>query len=235
MDNAQKEEAGDHRERRHYNTKFKDVEPKYISVKEASILSGIGVQTLRQMADKKEIPCYRTPSGHRKFDRSYISRMCNPSVDGNQISNLPKQNFLYARVSSKKQLDDLSRQIEYLRGQRPEYVAYTLVQDVASGVNFKRKGLWSILDACLQGTVGKVVVAHKDRLARFSVDLIRQFIEKAGGELVILNSDLQNKSSEQELADDLLSIVHIYSCKQMGRRKYKQCKQRMQKDQNPAH
>jgi predicted site-specific integrase-resolvase len=117
-------------------------------------------------------------------------------------------------------VDDLSRQINYIKSQRPEYTSYKFVSDVASGINFKRKGLSTILDLCLQGLVGEIVVAHKDRLSRFGFDLLELIVSKCGGTIVVLNNQ-GNKSSEQELSEDLLSIVHIYSCRQMGKRSYR--------------
>ena len=103
---------------------------------------------------------------------------------------------------------------------KPEYSSYTTISDIASGINFKRKGLQTILDSCIQGVIGEVVIAHRDRLSRFGFDLVKIIIEKAGGTITILD-DEENKSSEQELAEDLLSIIHIYSCRQMGKRNYK--------------
>jgi len=123
-------------------------------------------------------------------------------------------------VSSKKQVDDLARQIDYLKSARTEYSSYIPIIDIGSGINFKRQGLSTILDACMQRTIGEVVVAHRDRLSRFGFELIKLIINKAGGTLTVID-DERNKSSEQELSEDLLSIVHIYSCKQMGRRKYR--------------
>ena len=76
------------------------------------------------------------------------------------------------------------------------------------------------MDSCLQGTIGEIVIAHRDRLSRFGFDLFKLIIQKAGGNIIVLD-DEKNKSTEQELAEDLLSIIHIYSCKQMGKRKYK--------------
>lgn len=76
------------------------------------------------------------------------------------------------------------------------------------------------LESAMSGNLEQVIVAHKDRLSRFCYGLIKWIIEFNGGELVVLD-DENAKSSEQELAEDLLSIIHIFSCKQMGKRKYK--------------
>jgi predicted site-specific integrase-resolvase len=91
-------------------------------------------------------------------------------------------------------MDDLSRQLEYIK--RPEYTSYTVITDIASGINFKRKGLSTILDACLQNNIGELVIAHRDRLCRFGFELIEQLVSKAGGTIKVLESD-NHKSQEQ--------------------------------------
>lgn len=191
-----------------------DKEKDFISVGEASIVSGLDPQTIRKFFDSQEIPGYKTPSGQRKINRKGFQEMygnvpkhCSPG----------KQNFIYTRVSTKKQMDDLSRQVEYVC--RPEYSDYILIQDTGSGINFKRKGLCRILDSCLQGNVGEIVVAHRDRLCRFGFELIEQIVTKSGGKITVLDSD-SHSTPQSELAEDLLAIIHIFSCRQMGRRSY---------------
>jgi len=195
-------------------------EKEFVTIAEAGLLSGLSHQTLRKFGDSQEIRSYKTPTGHRRFSKQDLEKLCNPHVVSNKEPKHQTHNYIYTRVFSKKQLDDLSRQIEYIQTRRPEYNSYTLVSDVASGINFKRKGLQTILDSCLHGIIGEVVIAHRDRLCRFGFDLVKIIIEKSGGTITVLD-DEKNKSSEQELAEDLLSIVHIYSCRQMGKRSYK--------------
>lgn len=196
-------------------------EPEFISLREAVKLTGIQSQTLRKLSDENKIKCYKTISGQRKFDKRYLEKMCFGDDHISKVQEIPKRNFIYARVSSKKQLDDLNRQIEYIKSRKPnEYSTYELITDVASGINFNRKGLTTLLDTSLFGHVKNVVIAHRDRLSRFGFEIIQYIIEKRGGKIIVLD-DEKNKSSDQELAEDLLSIIHIYSCKQMGRRSYK--------------
>lgn len=76
----------------------------------------------------------------------------------------------------------------------------------------------------MQGNIGTVVVAHRDRLCRFGFELIEQVVQLGGGRIIVDDDSDQHKSSEQELAEDLLSIVHIYSCRQMGKRRYTKVK-----------
>jgi putative resolvase len=203
---------------------------RFVTVGEAARLTGMEVQTIRKMADQASISSYKTPSGHRRLDIQSIQEFCSNVVHDKEKSIIQKKNFIYARVSSKKQVDDLSRQLEYLK--RPEYSSYTVITDIASGINFKRKGLSTLLEACLQGTIGEVVVAHRDRLCRFGFELIEQLVCKAGGKITVLDNSNDNKTSEQELTEDLLSIIHVFSCRQMGKRSYATRKVEDTKDQD---
>ena len=199
----------------------------FVSIGKASILTGICQQTLRKLADSQSISCYKTPSGHRRYNVDSIQKMCTPMVSPTgdtstskpKIPTIEKRNFIYTRVSSKNQLDDLSRQVDFVQS-TGSYESFHVLRDVGSGINFKRKGFETILDSCLQKTIGTVIVAHRDRLARFGFDLVKSLIHKAGGSLIVID-DKNDKTSEQELSDDLLSIIHIFSCRQMGKRKYK--------------
>lgn len=192
----------------------------FLSIGEAYQITGISPQTLRKLADQNKIKSYKTLSGQRKFDKNSLEEMCNPLSINDKDSENQKQNFIYARVSSKKQNDDLVRQIEFIKNRRPEYGSYISITDIASGINFKRQGLSTLLDSCLQGTIGEIVIAHRDRLSRFGFELINTIVNKSGGKITVID-DERNKSTEQELSEDLLSIIHIYSCRQMGKRKYK--------------
>jgi len=194
-------------------------ENKFLSIGKAERFTGLGHARLRLFYEQGVLKGYTTPSGQRRFSIESLREFCNISQ---KHENQPttKINYLYARVSSKKQSDHLQRQIEFLqRWGANNSTEYVTIQDIGSGINFKRKGLNAILERALQGIIGEVVVAHRDRLSRFAFDLIESIIKQAGGTITVID-DNRNVSSEQELAEDLLSIVHIYSCRQMGKRSY---------------
>ena len=192
---------------------------KFLAIREAAAFTGMGQGFLRKSYQDGVIKGYTTPAGQRRFCVQSLREFCELSK---RVKEEPKKiNFLYSRVSSKKQYDDLERQVEFLQTWATNTgIEYNVIKDIGSGINFKRKGLQTILDSCLQGVIGNVAVAHRDRLSRFGFDLIESIVNKAGGKITVIN-DSGNKSSEQELAEDLLSIVHIYSCRQMGKRSYK--------------
>lgn len=202
------------------NKNQKQLVKQFVTVGEASSITGIEAQTIRKMADNASFICYRTPSQQRRINLQSLQEFIANSISNQKISQVSRKNILYARVSSKKQMADLSRQVEFLKRAKPEFSDYELISDVASGINFKRKGLSTILDMCLQGIIGNIVVAHKDRLCRFGFEFINELVQKSGGNIIVLNEN-ENKSNEQELSEDLLSIVQIFCCRQMGKRKYK--------------
>jgi predicted site-specific integrase-resolvase len=95
-----------------------------------------------------------------------------------------------------------------------------LVTDIGSGINWKRKGLKTILEQSMQGNISEIVVAHRDRLCRFAFDLLEGIFSINGVKLLVLN-EKNGESTSKDLADDIMSIIHIYSCREMGRRRYK--------------
>ncbi len=179
---------------------------RYVKLREACEQTGLHPHTLRKYADNGVIPSIRTPSGQRLFDID--------SFVGNQH---PAHTVLYARVSSRKQQDDLERQIAYLKAKEP---AAEVVTDIASGLNFKRKGLKAILERCLQGDKLTVVVAHRDRLARFGFDLIEWLIQRNGGEVVVLSKSAHT-SPTHELFQDLLAVLSVFAARMPRLRKYR--------------
>ena len=98
-----------------------------------------------------------------------------------------------------------------------------VIRDVGSGLNYKRKGLKTLLERAIRGERIKLVVAHRDRLARFGWEIIDFVIRQNGGELVVLSED--RGGAEDELAKDLLHILHVFSCRMYGRRQYREARQ----------
>ena len=181
----------------------------YVKPKKARERLGVTNATLRAWADKGYIQAIRV---HEGGDRLY-------NVDefmsrGSAEKTIEKKNYIYCRVSSSKQKEDLSRQIEYLK---KIYPSYTVIKDIGSGINFKRKGLNNLLAKTMQGLVGTVVVAHRDRLCRIAWEHFSWLFQFHGVHLVV--EDKQEYSPESELSDDLMSIVHVFSARHYGMRR----------------
>jgi len=177
----------------------------YVTGKKASEILGLHPNTLRHYADNGTIKSFRLQSGHRRYDvESYLGLQ-------RQFATVCD-----CRVSSSKQRDDLGRQVEFMRA---NYPGAEIIKDVVRYLNYKRKGLRALLGRAMRGDKLEVVVAHKDRLTRFGFELIEWIIQQSGGRIVVLKqTDL---SPEPELTNDLLNILHVFSCRMHGLRNYK--------------
>jgi putative resolvase len=154
----------------------------------------------------------------RLFDISSIDQSI--SISKVKIKEDPKI-ILYSRVSSSKQQDDLKRQQEYLRNNLSDKYpgsGYVEVSDIGSGINFKRPGLLRVLGSVKKGDVSTLVVASKDRLARFGFELIEWLCTEFGTKIVVLDSE--DTTPEAELGKDLMAIVQVYCCRWNGMRRY---------------
>ena len=184
----------------------------YVPIRTAAKHYSVSNQTVRAWAEREEIEFITLPSGQRRY---------KIRGDGNtntvaEESKKEKSNVCYCRVSSNGQKEDLRRQVEYMQQKYPGWVVYT---DIGSGLNWKRKGLRTVLRLCMLGEVGKVAVAHKDRLARFGYEIIEYVMGQCGVEL-LCDYEETHKSREAELVDDILSVVTVFSARIHGGRHY---------------
>ena len=183
----------------------------YLPTKEVRKILGVTTPTLINWANSGKVRFVKSPSGQRIYNKQDIF-----SIAGIDKTVKPKRKICYCRVSSKKQTDDLERQKDFFKHLYPNH---ELVTDIGSGINWKRKGLKTILEQSMSGDISEVVVAHRDRLCRFAFELIEWILQTKGVKLIVLDNE-DSKSKDIELADDILSIVHVYSCRNMGRRRY---------------
>jgi len=190
---------------------------------------GITDETLRRWANENKINYIFTPGGHRLYDASSLSTSTSTSTSTEETksSREGRRTILYARVSSTKQKDkgDLERQCKMLTDKYPEG---ELIKDIGSGINFKRKGLRKILELGFQGNLSEIVVVHSDRLARFATDLLKWIIEQHGAKFTTMEDrmDVITHSPYEELAEDLLSIVTVFSSRYYGMRRYSKKRER---------
>ena len=100
-----------------------------------------------------------------------------------------------------------------------KYPSYEIITDIGSGINFKRKGLQQILDDLFEQNISEVVVASKDRFSRFGYELFEYIFNKFGAKITCVNKQL-DQTIKEELAEDLLSIITVFTARYHGKRKY---------------
>ena len=196
----------------------------WVKIGEASKIIGVHPRTLYNWENKGLIETKRTEGGMRLFNvEKYITeKKCDYNKECieklKELENIKdKINILYARVSTPNQKDDLERQKRMLKKKYPEYI---LIEDIGRGMNLNKPGIKKIIHLGIERKINKVVVAYKDRLARFGYELIEDIIkEYSKGEIEIINKE-EDTNPEEEITKDIMMIMNVYISKMNGLRKY---------------
>lgn len=201
----------------------------FVSGKKASEQLGVHRRTLYQWDKKKQIEVIRTPGGKRLYNvKKYLESKETNELKVEKVNN-PKINkllensgkYLYARVSSLGQKEDLTRQETLLKS---KYPSYKLISDIGSGMNLNRKGLRTLIDKAIKGEIKEVIIVHKDRLCRFGYELIEDIITKYSNGKITILEQTEKKEPKEELVEDVLQIMNIFVAKINGMRKYEKNK-----------
>jgi predicted site-specific integrase-resolvase len=176
---------------------------------------GRSVSTVRRWESEGRIAVKRTTSGQRYFDDTDVRTVLQPGFNA-----ATRRTVVYCRVSSPGQKDDLASQITSMeqfclaRGLAVD----EWISEIGGGMNLRRTKFLAVMDAIESGDIGILVVAHKDRLARFGFDYIEHVADRNGCQIIVANQE--SLSPQQELVEDLLAIVHTFSCRLYGLRRY---------------
>lgn len=187
-----------------------------VSIGKVAKWFGVSVQTVRNWGAEKKLTVYRTMGGHRRFDLQEINK-----IRGIEEAT-EKKTIIYTRVSSQDQKEDLERQTieieEYCKENKIERVE--IIKDIGSGINYKKKGLKKLINEIVEGKVGKLVVSFRDRLLRFGNEILLQICSLLNVEVVVLN-DKENKNFEEQLVEDVLTILTVFCSKVYGKRSHR--------------
>ena len=209
------------------------VQKDFISIKEASILTGIQAQTLRKMGDEGVVRMYRTASGQRKFHRESLTQMCYaggapaaaaaapPPAAGTESGEVAaaaqpptdnKQHFIYCRVSSRSSTGELEKQksrilelMENAPALKEDIKKYRIINDISTGTTFQRKGLQQIINACMNKTIGNIVVLRKTRISLFGIGFFEQIVNSCGGTIIELET--HDSTSGQDILGELIGVL----------------------------
>ena len=187
---------------------------KYYSIGQFAKAIGKTTKTLRNWDKNGKLKPVRVEdTGYRYYSQEQLNHFLGLKLE----KQINKKIIGYCRVSSHKQKDDLERQIEniktymYAKGYQ-----FEIITDIGSGINYNKKGLNQIIDMVTNSEVEKIVVLYKDRLIRFGYELIENLCNKFGTIIEII--DNTEKTEQQELVEDLVQIVTVFSCRLEGKR-----------------
>lgn len=184
--------------------------------KEFAELLNISVKTLQRWDRENILKAFRTPTNRRYYTyNQYLE------YNGITKENIERKIIIYTRVSSANQKDDLKNQVEFLINfaNAKGIIIDEVIQDIGSGLNYNRKK-WNILiEQCMLNAIDSIIISHKDRFIRFGYDWFEKFLSKFNVKLIVVNNELL--SPQEELVQDIISILHVFSCRIYGLRKYK--------------
>jgi len=183
--------------------------------KDFAEMIGVSVKTLQRWDNEGILKAHRNPADRRYYThKQYVEYIGDGNTKHGRL-------IIYSRVSTANQKDDLDNQVEFLKqfANSKGMIVDEVFEDIGSGLNYNRKKWNKLLEECISGNVKTILVAHKDRFIRFGFEWFERFLKSNGVDLIVVNNE--KLSPQEELVNDLISIIHVFSCKVYGLRKYK--------------
>ena len=184
--------------------------------KDFAELLGVSVKTLQRWDRDNILKAKRTPTDRRYY--TYDQYLEFKGIN-NVSSN--KKIVIYTRVSTNGQKDDLKNQVKFLLNftSSKGMIVNEIIEDIGSGLNYNRKKWNKLIEECMENKIDSIIVTHKDRFIRFGYDWFERFLGKFNVKIIVVNNELL--SPQEELVQDIISILHVFSCRIYGLRKYK--------------
>ena len=190
----------------------------YYTISQAAKYLHVGISTLRFWEREGKITPLRTTGNQRRYTKDMLDSV----LTGNKIKNTNYKPIIgYCRVSSSHQKDDLNRQKDVIQTYcEKQGQPFKIITDIGSGLNYKRKGFNELIRLICNRQCSQVVVNYQDRLVRFGFDLIQTICQENNVDLIVLNQT-QTDDPNQELVQDVLSVITDFSTKLYGKRSRK--------------
>lgn len=184
-----------------------------VSIGEASKAVGVSITTLRRWTAPSRLVAEHTSGGHRRYDLATLRPEWFHAVDPAK-----RRTIAYARVAGHDQQDELEQQKQVLELHcARQGWTFEVIADVGSGVNYHPRCPKRLLDAIIGGEVGRLVITHQDRLLRLGAELVFAVCEAKHVEVVTLNQG-EDTTFEEDLAQDLLEMIAVFSARLYGNR-----------------
>lgn len=189
---------------------------KHYKPKEFAELLNVSVITLQRWDNNGKLKAFRSPTNRRyyTYEQHLEYKGIHKKEDNRKI-------VIYTRVSTSNQKDHLKNQVDFLRqySNSKGIIVDEVIEDYGSGLNYNRKKWNRLIDSCMQNEVNAIIITHKDRFIRFGYEWFERFLAKFNVNIIVVNNE--SLSPQEELVQDIISILHIFSCRIDGLRKYK--------------
>lgn len=182
--------------------------------KEMAKKLNVTVRTLQRWDNEGKLPAKRSPTNRRYYTDDQLMQYLGEPTDN-------RKTVAYARVSTYGQKDDLKDQVSFIRqyANAKGIILDEVITDIGSGLNYNRKKWNQLLYNVEQNKIKTIFITYKDRFIRFGFDWFNRFCNEHNTKIIVLNNP--DTSPDKELVDDVISIIHVFSCRLYGLRKYK--------------
>ena len=195
---------------------------KLLSSKEVANLCGVTIHTVCMWRKEGRLPFMKINDRVILHKIEDVEKLLNKKIFSEENAK-KRKNIIYARVSTSKQKDDLKKQIQILNDfcNSNGIIIDEIFAEIASGMNEDREEFNKIIDLVINKEIDKIYITFEDRLTRFGFKYFENLFDKFDTQIVILNNKINNESFEEELSNDLISIIHHFSMKMYSNRRKK--------------
>ena len=195
---------------------------KLLSSKEVANLCGVTIHTVCMWRKEGRLPFMKINDRVILHKIEDVEKLLNKKIFSEENAK-KRKNIIYARVSTSKQKDDLKKQIQILNDfcNSNGIIIDEIFTEIASGINEDREEFNKIIDLVINKEIDKIYITFEDRLTRFGFKYFENLFDKFDTQIVVLNNKINNESFEEELSNDLISIIHHFSMKMYSNRRKK--------------
>ena len=174
--------------------------------------------TLSRYVKEKIVKYKVQPNGSYDYDEESVYKILNKSIE--------RKNVIYTRVSTQKQKPDLENQKKIVEKYciKNGIKISDIYSDIGSGINFDRKEFQRLVDDVVNHKISKIYITYKDRLSRVSFDMFKNLFSNFNCEIVVLNDIEDAQTTEKEIFNEIISLIHCFAMKVYSSRRKKKLK-----------
>lgn len=186
-----------------------NINKNYYTTGEVADLFQVSTKTIQKWDNKGILKFERSPTNRRVLPKETLIEYLKSKNMFYEDESLSKRDVIYARVSTygQQKQGDLDRQVDYILSNRADLKNVLILKEVKSIFDSKRKKLLKLIDMILNDEVNRIFITHKGVLTKFSFEYIETICNHHNVEIVVMQSEQDNKSVEQELAEDINSLL----------------------------
>ena len=186
-----------------------NINKNYYTTGEVADLFQVSTKTIQKWDNKGILNFERSPTNRRVLPKETLIEYLKSKNMFYEDESNSKRDVIYARVSSYGQQKQgvLDRQVDYILSNRADLKNVLILKEIGTNLDSKRKKLLKLIDMILNDEVNRIFITHKERLIGFGFEYIEAICDHHNVEIIVIQSEQDNKSAEQELAEDIKSLL----------------------------